>query len=82
MLDASIEDWVAAMPEDFAGRTMRYSNTKGVVREHPMWQALTHFFNHQAHHRGQVTTLLMQAGVDPGMTDLIALVSPPLPARP
>jgi uncharacterized damage-inducible protein DinB len=45
-----------------------------VQREHPMWMALTHFFNHQAHHRGQVTTLLMQAGVDPGLTDLIALV--------
>jgi uncharacterized damage-inducible protein DinB len=53
---------------------MRYSNTKGVQREHPMWQALTHFFNHQTHHRGQVTTLLMQAGVDVGVTDLIALV--------
>jgi uncharacterized damage-inducible protein DinB len=27
-------------------------------------------FNHQTHHRGQVTTLLRQAGVDPGITDL------------
>lgn len=44
-----------------------------------MWQALTHFFNHQTHHRGQVTTLLMQAGVDVGVTDLIALVSSPPP---
>jgi len=53
---------------------IRYSNTKGVQREHPAWQALTHFFNHQTHHRGQVTTLLAQAGVDPGVTDLIAIV--------
>jgi uncharacterized damage-inducible protein DinB len=35
--------------------------------------ALTHFFNHQTHHRGQVTTLLMQRGIDPGVTDLIAM---------
>jgi uncharacterized damage-inducible protein DinB len=63
------------MPDDFLTRTMRYSNTKGVQRAHPMWQALTHFFNHQTHHRGQVTTLLMQAGVDVGVTDLIALVN-------
>jgi uncharacterized damage-inducible protein DinB len=28
------------------------------------------FFNHQTHHRGQVTTLLMQCGIDPGVTDL------------
>ena len=74
-LDAAIEAWVLEMPGDFATRTMRYSNTKGVQRAHPAWQALTHFFNHQTHHRGQVTTLLMQAGVDPGVTDLIALVN-------
>jgi uncharacterized damage-inducible protein DinB len=73
-LDVAIERWTAAMPPDFPLRTMRYSNTRGVAREHEMWKALTHFFNHQAHHRGQVTTLLMQAGVDPGTTDLISRV--------
>ena len=72
-LDAAIEAWVAAMPADFPLRTMRYGNTRGVQREHPMWMALTHFFNHQTHHRGQVTTLLAQAGIDPGPTDLIAM---------
>jgi hypothetical protein len=30
-----------------------------------LWHAIAHFFNHQQHHRGQVTTL-MQAGHDPG----------------
>ena len=73
-LDAAIEDWARDMPADFPARIMRYSNTKGVAREHPVWQAITHFFNHQTHHRGQVTTLLAQAGIDPGTTDLIALV--------
>ena len=73
-LDAAIEAWLAPLPADFPQRSMRYINTKGVQRVHPMWQALTHFFNHQTHHRGQVTTLLMQAGVDVGVTDLIAWV--------
>lgn len=72
-LDTAIEDWLAAMPAGYLASTIRYSNSKGVRREHPAWMALTHFFNHQTHHRGQVTALLMQAGVDPGMTDLIAL---------
>ena len=75
-LDTAMEAWVAEMPDDFVTRTMNYSNSKGVQRAHPMWQALTHFFNHQTHHRGQVTTLLMQSGVDVGVTDLIALVNP------
>jgi uncharacterized damage-inducible protein DinB len=73
-LDEMIEQWVGQMTPDFLTSTMVYANTKGVQRAHPAWQALTHFFNHQTHHRGQVTTLLMQAGVDVGVTDLIALV--------
>jgi uncharacterized damage-inducible protein DinB len=72
-LDEAIETWVAEMPVDYPMMTMRYANTKGVKREHPAWKAMTHLFNHQTHHRGQVTTLLMQAGVDPGTTDLISM---------
>ena len=42
-------------------------------RTHPLWFAAVHFFNHQTHHRGQVTTLLSQRGIDPGVTDLLWL---------
>lgn len=73
-LDEVIERWLAEMKADFLCSTMLYANTKGVQRAHPVWQAMTHFFNHQTHHRGQATTLLTQAGVDVGVTDLIALV--------
>lgn len=73
-LDAAIESWLAQAPDDLPAWTMRYANTEGVQRAHPVWQALTHFFNHQAHHRGQVTTLLMQSGVDVGVTDMVALL--------
>lgn len=72
-LDAAIVAWIDGMPPDWPAGTMAYTNTQGVARRHPAWQALTHFFNHQAHHRGQVTTLLAQAGVDCGITDAIAL---------
>jgi len=36
--------------------------------------ASQHFFNHQTHHRGQATTLLFQAGIDPGPTDLLVML--------
>jgi uncharacterized damage-inducible protein DinB len=75
-LDQAIEAWLNQMSADFPMATMRYANSKGVSREHPMWMAMTHFFNHQTHHRGQVTALLSQAGVDPGMTDMIVLAQP------
>lgn len=39
------------------------------------WVAVAHLFNHQTHHRGQVTTLLDQLGIDPGVTDYLAYVS-------
>lgn len=73
-LDAAIEQWAADMPEAYPQLTMRYGNSKGVQREHAAWMAITHFFNHQTHHRGQATTLLTQAGGSVGVTDLIALV--------
>ena len=72
-MDAAITAFAAALTPQRVSGTMRYATTKGVPRSHAFWQALSHFFNHQTHHRGQVTTLLMQAGVDPGVTDLIVL---------
>lgn len=39
----------------------------------PKWVLVTHFFNHQTHHRGQVHCLLTQAGAKPAATDLPVL---------
>jgi uncharacterized damage-inducible protein DinB len=39
----------------------------------PRWQLVTHMFNHQTHHRGQVHCLLTQAGGKPHSTDLPAM---------
>ena len=39
----------------------------------PKWQLVTHLFNHQTHHRGQVHCMLTQAGGKPHATDLPAL---------
>jgi len=36
----------------------------------PGFAVVSQFFNHQTHHRGQITTLLKQLGVDPGVTDI------------
>ena len=40
------------------------------TRRLPAAVAAVHMFNHGTHHRGQLTTLLKQAGIDPGVTDL------------
>ncbi len=71
--DHDIESWVSALRGEELAAPLRYSR-RGVTHENPLWWSLSHFFNHQTHHRGQVTTLLMQAGHDPGVTDLIAML--------
>ena len=51
-----------------------YSVAHERTYEHPLWWAVSHFFNHQTHHRGQAATLLVQLGCDPGTTDLVDLL--------
>jgi uncharacterized damage-inducible protein DinB len=53
---------------------LSYKNTKGEPYVRQFGPLLQHFFNHQTHHRGQITTLLTQSGVDVGATDLAVLV--------
>jgi uncharacterized damage-inducible protein DinB len=36
----------------------------------PTWLTVMHFFNHQAHHRGQLSVLLSQCKADYGVTDI------------
>ena len=74
--DSAIEAWTASneITAEFLAREMSYDAMSASGRYCvPMWIAVTHFFNHQTHHRGQITTLLSQLGHDPGVTDLMAL---------
>ena len=72
--DAMIEAWTRDITADFLAGEMVYDAMSAAGRYRvPMWIAVTHFFNHQTHHRGQVATLLSQLGHDPGVTDLMAL---------
>ena len=75
MLDAQIIRWVETISEDDLDETMVYANMKGVIAHKNFFALLMHFFNHQTHHRGQVSTLLSQNGVDFGDTDLVLLIS-------
>jgi uncharacterized damage-inducible protein DinB len=69
--DQSILDWAGNVtPEWLAGCLVYASRVDGRTRELPRAVAVMHFFNHGTHHRGQLTTLMRQAGRDPGVTDL------------
>ncbi len=74
MLDEIIKHWVTALTDEDLAYVLRYSDTKGVPAKKSFYSLVMNFFNHQTHHRGQATTLLSQAGVDVGVTDLLALI--------
>lgn len=73
-LDELIIQFVGSLGDEALNQSLVWSNLKGVPASRNFRAVLMHFFNHQTHHRGQVTTLLFQAGVDPGATDLLVLV--------
>ncbi len=72
---SQIDGWICAFVDetrdtDYAG-VLRYQTQNGDVYARSFAGVLQHVFNHQTHHRGQVTALLSQAGVDAGVTDLL-----------
>jgi uncharacterized damage-inducible protein DinB len=69
--DRDILNWAGALTDAWLASTLEYrAASDGTLRRLPAWVAATHLFAHATHHRGQVTTLMKQAGVDPGVTDL------------
>jgi uncharacterized damage-inducible protein DinB len=70
-LDQRILDWSASLSADWLAESLTYtSKIDGRTRTVPKWVLVTHMFNHQTHHRGQVTTLFSQMGLDVGTTDI------------
>lgn len=73
-LDAIISDFVLQLTPAGLSHTFEYRSTRGDLYRKEFGLVLLHFFNHQTHHRGQASTLLTQAGVDIGVTDLLLWV--------
>jgi len=73
-LDQVIMEWARSIKNHDLDYVLHYASTKGVAADKNFFSLALHFFNHQTHHRGQATTLLSQAGVNIGVTDLLALI--------
>lgn len=69
--DSVISHWAGTFdPASAAGELTWFSGAVGrdVTRSRTL--ILTHIFNHQTHHRGQVHAMLTRLGINPGNTDL------------
>jgi uncharacterized damage-inducible protein DinB len=76
-MDARITDWAARLtPEWLDGGLTWYSGAARREVTKPRALLVTHFFNHQTHHRGQAHALITAAGEDTGDTDLFLVLDP------
>jgi uncharacterized damage-inducible protein DinB len=71
-IDLIIQSWIKDdVHEKHFEIDLTYSNSKSVVSSRCFGELVSHFFNHQTHHRGQISTLLYQLGYDVGVTDFL-----------
>ena len=73
LTDDELSAWVSTLSHERLSAPLVFMR-RGQRQETPLWWAVAHLFNHQTHHRGQITTLLTQQGCDPGSTDLFAML--------
>jgi uncharacterized damage-inducible protein DinB len=80
--DAQIINFVDGLDLPTLNSTLRYETMSAPrkMTATPMRLTLGHFFNHQAHHRGQVHGLVSQTAVAPPSLDLIQFAREEAPA--
>ena len=72
--DRDIIDWAKELNDEVLAEPFKFTTfVNPSSYQCSLWSAVTHFFNHQTHHRGQLTTLLSQLNVDVGVTDYLFL---------
>jgi uncharacterized damage-inducible protein DinB len=73
--DVDISRWAATVDDGWLDEDMMwFSGAAGREVRAPKRLLVTHFFNHQTHHRGQAHALLTAAGQATGDTDLFLIV--------
>ena len=66
--------WADAVTDDWlAGDLIWRSSLMQSDMIKPKWLVVSHIFNHQTHHRGQIHAMLTAAGAKPQDTDLILM---------
>lgn len=72
--DDRIIRFVSSLDEAAIAGTLKYATTSGKAFEQPRADVLSHFFNHQTHHRGQAhTALSICTGMEPPSLDLLQM---------
>jgi len=71
-LERDLRAFIDPIPDSELDRVIEYRLFSGISAASPIWQMVQHVVNHATYHRGQVTTMIRQAGAaPPASTDLI-----------
>ena len=70
-LDQIIINFTHEIDDSILNSVLSYTDTEGKLLRRKMSYLMQHFFNHQTHHRGQITTVISQMNLDVGTTDLL-----------
>ncbi|HEU4760285.1 MAG TPA: DinB family protein [Dehalococcoidia bacterium] len=63
--------FVASLSEADVERLVAFTDSRGVARERPLWQLMTHVVNHGTQHRSEAAMLLTALGRSPGDLDYV-----------
>ena len=73
-VDELMIQFVNELEERQMDSTIRYKNYKGEEIEKELWKTFLHWFNHQTHHRGQVSVLLDLIGIDHDYSSMVSRI--------
>ena len=73
-MDLLIIDCFLYLAEEDYDVILSYKNTKRQSFKKRFGFLVHNLFNHQIHHRGQITAILSQKGIDYGVTDSLAII--------
>jgi uncharacterized damage-inducible protein DinB len=74
--DAEIESFFGGVDQGFSERELVYVNSQKRECRDSAAMAVSHLFNHQTHHRGQIHVMLSQTSVPPPSLDLHRIINP------
>jgi uncharacterized damage-inducible protein DinB len=73
-VDEIIIQFVNEIDENKLDSMVKYKSYKGEDVEKELWKTLLHWFNHQTHHRGQISVLLDLIGIDHDYSSLVTRI--------
>lgn len=71
-VEKQLSQFLVTLTEEYLLRDLVFYTQKGEQVSQKVWMSLQHLVNHSSYHRGQITTLVRQAGGTPVATDMIA----------